>query len=279
MVRLGRFVTTLRNWGISEFVLEVLGKAGLLRIAYQTYEKAFAAKSTDAQGRVEADGLPLPPSELRILVAGSPDVDGFLRFGQSMFQILLGTMQKEGAAVESFSAVLDFGCGCGRVLRHWRAVQGPQLYGVDCNARLIGWCRENLPFAEFSTNRSYPPLPYRDQSFDWVYAVSVFTHMSEALQLIWMKELKRIVRPGGYVLFTTHGESFEAKLTPLERETFTAGNLVVHYEGASGTNLCRAYHPEAYVRQRLTDGWTVKAMIPGGTLGALPQDLYLLRLD
>ena len=279
MVRLDRLVTTLRNWGILDFVLEALRKAGLLRIAYQAYERTVAAKSADTQGRSAADGLPLPPSELVVLVAGSPNVDWFLRFGQSMFEILLESLQKEGVAVEKLSAVLDFGCGCGRILRHWRTVQGPQLYGADCNTRLIEWCRENLPFAQFSTNTPHPPLPYSDQSFDCVYAVSVFTHMSEALQGSWMKELKRIVRPGGYVLFTTHGESFREKLTPLEREAFTAGNLVVRYEEASGTNLCSAYHPEAYVRHQLSAGYTVKTMIPAGTREALHQDLYILRRD
>jgi len=279
MVRLDRLVTTLRNWGALGFVIEVLRNAGLLGIAYQTYEKTVAAKSADAQSRSEADGLLLPPSELMVLVAGSPDVDWFLRFGQSMFQILLGSLQKEGVGVESLSAVLDFGCGCGRVLRHWRAVQGPQLYGVDRNARLIDWCRGNLPFAEFATNTPQPPLPYRDQSFGCVYAVSVFTHMSEAVQEAWMKELRRIVRPGGYVLFTTHGESFREKLTPLERTAFTAGNLIVRYEQASGTNLCSAYHPEAYVRRQMSAGYTVRTMIPAGTREALHQDLYLLRRD
>jgi len=279
MVRLDRLVTTLRNWGILDFVLEALRKAGLLRIAYQAYERTVAAKSADTQGRSAADGLPLPPSELVVLVAGSPNVDWFLRFGQSMFQILLESLQKEGVAVEKLSAVLDFGCGCGRILRHWRTVQGSQLYGADCNTRLIEWCRENLPFAQFSTNTPHPPLPYSDQSFDCVYAVSVFTHMSEALQGSWMKELKRIVRPGGHVLFTTHGESFREKLTPLEREAFTAGNLVVRYEEASGTNLCSAYHPEAYVRHQLSAGYTVKIMISAGTREALHQDLYILRRD
>ncbi|MBI4381188.1 MAG: class I SAM-dependent methyltransferase [candidate division NC10 bacterium] len=274
-----RLVTTMQNLGVLNFVLEALRKLGLLKIAYRTYEKALATNASGAKSRSQAEGLPLPPSDLMVLVAGSPDVDWFLHFGKSMFQILLGTLHKDGVRVESLTAVLEFGCGCGRVLRHWRSIQGPQLYGVDYNVRLIEWCRKSLPFAQFSTNTLYPPLSYRDGMFDCVYAISVFTHMSEALQGLWIKELKRIIRSGGYFLFTTHGESFRDRLTTPEREAFTAGDLVVRYEEASGMNLCSAYHPEVYVRQRMSEGYTVKDMIPAGTQGALHQDLYLLRRD
>jgi SAM-dependent methyltransferase len=269
----------MQSLGVLNFVLDALRKLGLLEIAYRIYKKALATNACGAQSRSEADGLPLPPSDLMILAAGSPNVDWFLHFGKSMFQILLGTLQKEGVRVESLTAVLEFGCGCGRILRHWHSVQGPQLHGVDYNVRLIEWCRESLPFARFSTNTLYPPLSYRDGMFDCVYAISVFTHMSEELQALWVKELKRIVRPGGYLLFTTHGESFRKTLTTPEREAFTAGDLVVRYAGASGMNLCRAFHPEAYVRQRMSEGCTVKDMMPAGTHEALHQDLYLLRRD
>lgn len=45
----------------------------------------------------------------------------------------------------------------------------------------------------------------------------------------------------------------------------------------SGTNLCIAYHPETYVRQQTSAGYTVKDFIPAGTQGVLYQDLYLMR--
>ena len=113
--------------------------------------------------------------------------------------------------------------------------------------------------------------------FDCVYAISVFTHMSEELQFSWMRELRRIIRPGGYVLITTHGESFREMLTQRERKAFNAGHLVVRYEEASGMNLCSTFHPEAYVRQRLSAGYEVEDFISAGMQGILYQDLYLMR--
>jgi SAM-dependent methyltransferase len=250
-----------------------------LKPTFQAYEKALALKwpgATDDAGPAQSEGLALPPPDLRVLVAGTPDADWFLKFGRSMFDIIVDTLQRHGGRVQEFSAILEFGCGCGRVLRHWQTVHGPRVYGVDYNARLVDWCRQNLPFARLATNTLYPPLGYADGTFDCVYAISVFTHMSEELQRLWMQELGRILRPGGYLLITTQGASFRERLAAREREAFDAGQLVVRYEEASGMNLCSVYHPEGYVRQRLSDGYVVQDFIPAGTQGVLFQDLYLL---
>ena len=49
------------------------------------------------------------------------------------------------------------------------------------------------------------PLAYADDTFDLVYALSVFTHLTEDLCEAWMDELYRIVKPGGAAIVTTHG--------------------------------------------------------------------------
>ena len=179
--------------------------------------------------------------------------------------------------MENLSSVLEFGCGSGRVLRHWHGVQGPRIFGTDYSERLAAWCRANLPFASVSTNGARPPLPYEAGLFDLVYSISVFTHLSEELQVLWMKELSRVVRPGGRLLITTHGANCRERLTAGERQAFDSGRLVVRHQEASGMNLCAVYHPEAYVRERLSRGFTVEDFIPGSHERGLQQDLYLLR--
>jgi SAM-dependent methyltransferase len=49
------------------------------------------------------------------------------------------------------------------------------------------------------------PLPYRDGQFDFVYGLSVFTHLSFDLQLRRAAEIHRILEPGGVALLTFHG--------------------------------------------------------------------------
>jgi SAM-dependent methyltransferase len=118
---------------------------------------------------------------------------------------------------------------------------------------MVAWCEEHLPFADVTVNSLAPPLPYSDSTFDLVYAFSVMTHLTADLQSAWSAECFRVLKPGGYFLFSTLGEHYLSlgRLNADERERFRRGELVVLYEGSPGTSLCSAYHPPAYVRETL----------------------------
>ena len=67
---------------------------------------------------------------------------------------------------------------------------------------------QGVPVCVFAPNDAHPPLPFPDESFDLIYATSVFTHLDERLQFEWLSELQRVSQPGGIVLLTTHGERY-----------------------------------------------------------------------
>jgi SAM-dependent methyltransferase len=161
-------------------------------------------------------------------------------------------------------------------VRNWSGLPA-DIHGCDVDPRLVSWCGDHLPFGHFDVNRLSPPLPYPDDRFDLVYALSVFTHLPEALQRAWIAELRRVVRPGGWLLITTHGARYVSELTPSERLRFEAGALVVRHEERAGTNVCGAYHPPAWVRSRLTERLELIEHVPEGAAGNPWQDLYLLR--
>ena len=165
------------------------------------------ALNTATRVRGAPDGLPLPPAQLMFLVQGTTNVREFLTDGRGTALGVLDVLQDSGIDIDSSKRVLDFGCGCGRVIRHLYAMTGARFYGSDYNPQLIDWCKRNLRFAQFEVNGVSPPLAYEKEQFDLVYALSVFTHLPENLQLAWMSELSRVLRPGGHLLMTTHGES------------------------------------------------------------------------
>ncbi len=105
-------------------------------------------------------------------------------------------------------SVLDFGCGCGRTLL-WFDRQFPNVrwHGSDVDAESVEWCRANIPGGAFSVNGPLPPLPYADGSFDLIYGVSVFTHLSEEHQRAWLPELRRVLKPGGLLLLSFHSKN------------------------------------------------------------------------
>src|SRR6266498_1728230 len=163
---LTRPLNVLRRLGVLDTTVSGLRRLGLLKPVYRIYEKSLAlGAGAEAEA---AGGIPLPPPELRVLVAGTADAEWFQRFGRSMFGLLQASLRRGGLEPTRLGAVLEFGCGCGRVLQHWRDVPGPRLYGCDYNPRLIEWCKSNLPFGQFELNRLEPPLPYPDGAFDCV---------------------------------------------------------------------------------------------------------------
>ena len=106
-----------------------------------------------------SDGLPVPPPRLRILVAASPDIAWFLEGGRRGAQSIRDILQKNGVPSSPPESMLDFGCGCGRVLRNF-AGTGGEICGSDLNPKLIAWCRKSLSFARFETNGLEPPLAF-----------------------------------------------------------------------------------------------------------------------
>ena len=221
--------------------------------------------------------LPVPPADLLVRVAGSPDVRWFLEGGALALSNVTDALGRQGIAPDDLSAILDFGCGCGRVARHWPAVSGAAVTGVDYNPELIAWCRRNLPFGAFEVNHLAPPLPFPDGSFDLAYALSVFTHLPEALQDAWLDELTRVLRPGGHLLLTLHGEHYRPDLTDAEQAGVDRGELVVRHATVAGTSRCTTFHPPEYVRTRMQRGLALVEHIPEGAAGNPFQDLVLLR--
>lgn len=254
-----------------------------MRTALRGYERYLALRASRLDEPTTHGGLPLPPPRLRILVAGSADLEWFLGSGRSQTDYLRRLLADVEQPIDSFGAVLDFGCGCGRMTRWWRDVEGPQFHGCDYNPELVAWCAASLPFVAVRRNGLGPPLPYQDGTFDLLYALSVLTHLPDALGRRWIEEFRRVLKPDGLLWVTTHGERFRDRLSKKEDARFGRGEVVEQFPELAGTNLCAIYHPPSYVHATLTRGFEVlhhlnPAAAPAEAAAArLYQDAYLLR--
>lgn len=221
--------------------------------------------------------LPLPPRSLRSKVIRNSDALNFIVSGDSHRRFICNTLLEADLNPLEMGSLLDFGCGCGRVLRYWEEMAPIcKIHGSDYNPELTAWCEQNLPFAEISTNSLEPPLPLPADEFGLVYSISIFTHLPEEMQAGWMAELIRVTRPGGHLLLTFAGETYAELLDASEQERFGAGELIVRSPGSSGTNHCAVFHPRDYVERLIGDAELV-SFTPGDPAKNMRQDAYLIR--
>jgi SAM-dependent methyltransferase len=272
-------VTEPALWGSRRKLLDLMDRLHLARPLVRGYELALAARSGLGARRARTTGgLPLPPARLRAQIGPShADANVFLGSGQRQAELVRSLVHEGGRAIEDFDAILDWGCGCGRILRHWSGLAKPRVYGCDIDERMVAWCADHLDFADVTVNDISPPLPYPDSTFDLVYAFSVFTHLSEDLQRAWIRECLRVLKPEGYLLMSTMGEHYLSlrRLNETEQQAFRNGNVVVLYEDSAGTSLCSAYHPPEYVHEDLGADFELIAFRPATDDGR--HDIHLLR--
>jgi SAM-dependent methyltransferase len=203
-------------------------------------------------------GLMPPPPHLQIRVSGEYN-SAFIEHGEILLGYLNSALSCVDKDLTSFDKVLDFGCGCARLLRalHYQAAPSQKLYGTDIDAEAIEWCRANhSKAAEFSVNPAMPPMTYSDDMFDLVYSVSIFTHLPEAMQYSWLKELQRITKPGGYLLLTTHGEKHFHNVPEGSRQAALAKGFYYHQLGNTEglpDFYQVTYHMPEYIRSRWSD--------------------------
>ena len=127
-------------------------------------------------------------------------------------------------------------------------------------------------------NSIEPPLDYPDNFFDAVYGLSVFTHLSQKNHYAWIKELHRILKPGGVLLITTQGGAFIGKLTAKEKEIFEQGEIVVRGKVKEGHRTYSAFHPETFMLNFFSKYWKHLKFVKGAVEDYGPeQDLWIVQ--
>ena len=147
---------------------------------------------------------------------GKSDV---FEFPNSDIQMITNSMKGEAtalSAIEIYSAltkvlrqqelksdpkILDYGCGWGRITRLFPTLTSDQnVYGVDVDSRLISSANECASTMEFREIESMGELPFDPESFDLIFANSVFSHLSEKSAMSTLAELVRVLSPNGMLI-------------------------------------------------------------------------------
>ena len=244
-------------------------------LAQRASERRVAAEAEPVP-ETDDNGVPIPPALLMATVAGHAEWRGFLRSGNEALETFAAAVDRNGGDFRAASRVLDFGCGCGRLARHAPAHTSAEIHGVDYNADLVAWCAESLP-GTYTKNKLRPPLDFPDDHFDVVYLLSVFTHLRIATQIDWLKELNRVIAPGGFCLVTFHDEDHvNLPRTGISRDALLKDGFGYNNNAAEGSNLISTFQTRAQMI-KLAEPWFDVCEIITSTDNPITQAIAVLR--
>lgn len=253
---------------VLRYAADALDAVGLGEPAFRIFQRLQAAAFKD-----KSSDPGLPPPLLRVLTAGTADPDVFIAQGRHWANFLGSVAKSHGFEESAESVVLEFGCGSGRAARWWIEQYRCDFHGCDIQSRLVAWCSKNLG-GKFSTNDLEPPLAYQSETFDLIYAISVFTHLGEDMSAQWFSELARVVKTGGLALITFHDELSSGAET-VNHKLLKSG-FAVRRSGAEGGNLLSVFYSAGGIAERAGPNWQVQQVIGSQETGG-GQALAVLK--
>ena len=106
--------------------------------------------------------------------------------------------------------VLEIGCGMGRMTRALADIFG-EVHGVDISGEMVTRARDlldDVPNVYLHQNNGVDLVALGDLRFDFVFSFIVFQHIpSQAIIENYIREVGRVLRPGGLFKFQVQGLS------------------------------------------------------------------------
>ncbi|HWC76364.1 MAG TPA: class I SAM-dependent methyltransferase [Blastocatellia bacterium] len=152
-------------------------------------------------------------------------------------------LRNHASELPEVPSVLDLGCGAGETLVYF-ARRGFNLFGIDIAPTAVELAKQNLAdnghLRQVRDLRvgSIVQLPYDDNSFDLCTEAMVFQHLEPEDRRPTLKEIRRVLRPGGALIAYGHA-----------REGHTVFNKYKHTEHPSDPGSITLRDPGA----KLTD--------------------------
>lgn len=149
--------------------------------------------------------------------------------------------------------LLDVGCAYGYLLE--RFTGKASLYGFDVSEHAIEQARTLVPDALYATGSVTDGLPYGDESFNGVMMTDVIEHLTRDDQEQAVRELVRVLRPGGTLYLTT------PNLNLVRRVIYGIPDRMEHHVGMMSLGELQAFLESFGLETR--DAWSyLHGLIP-----------------
>jgi ubiquinone/menaquinone biosynthesis C-methylase UbiE len=144
--------------------------------------------------------------------------------------------------------VLEVGCGEGRGIE-LIIEQAKSYTAIDKLEPVIQQLRGKFPGGTFFSGNIPPLSDFQDDAFDRVFSFQVIEHIED--DTLFLKEIHRVLKPGGMALLTTPNLTKSLSRNPWHIREYTAGQLTelaktifrsVEMKGISGNEKVMEYY-------------------------------------
>ena len=208
---------------------------------------------------IDDDGVRIPPAWLIQAFTGAADTVDHIENGKRSADYYVDLYNQLCGNFGDVESVLDFGCGCGRVLSRMPAAGDTRYFGVDLRDDALDWLRKTMPDGTFVTGTELPPVDLDAGSLDLIYSVSVLTHLTQEQEGAWLDEWQRLLKPGGHVIATFRGEDWVEQFAyanqkpEIRKDWAENGGFCYqkhrYWEGIFPEYYSGTYHTADYVRE------------------------------
>lgn len=143
-------------------------------------------------------------------------------------------------------SLLDWGCGHGRVIRHFAIDGDVTCAGTDIDRDNIDWAQRHIAGVDFACAGLHPPMPFPSDAFDFVYGISVMTHLMPDNQSAWLTEIARVTRRDGLCILTFAGDSSVAYSSQFLGPDWIGQYRAQGWNGVSYDNFTAPVEPGYY---------------------------------
>jgi SAM-dependent methyltransferase len=130
-----------------------------------------------------------------------PDVERFWEEGEVALDTMLAAA---GKTVRAGDAVVDIGCGVGRLSRPL-AARASEVWAVEVSAEMLDLARrynEGLENVHWLLGDGHSLDGIGDESVDGIVSLVVFQHIPDpSVVMAYVREMGRVLKPGGWAAF------------------------------------------------------------------------------
>jgi SAM-dependent methyltransferase len=231
--------------------LHRIGRGARFAIGHVVPPRRFA----DIPGRVHAN-------DFMMVGTSGEEVASYAERAQNVMRQIEASLSAAGRSFDDVQRWLDFGCGYGRVIRFLvERVPPERVAAGDVIGEAVRFCHSEFGVMPIHSDRELAKL--RIGTFDFIYAISVITHLDERNSIAFLRLLGESLTPGGVALFTTHGawsvenpglygDEFEAAQAEIARSVRERGTAFLRYPFAPD-DYGVAWHGREFIEAKITD--------------------------